>query len=265
MVEALYIAATQNQEAAVADYLEQELTAQTPNLKQLQQHFRQDCPKSFPQLTVTQHDLSSYDQLIESKPPQHSPERTTALNDSPESSPAPDAPPQAAPIDSHARALGIYRTPGYAADAIALRSPQRALHQAGAMVLCQILTSIMRTRNSTPQRSAAATSTCRGSTSQRKKFFAASALVQELQHAKLQLQLPALLRKLDRFDLLVLDDLGYVKKSEAETSVLFELIAHRYERKSLLITANQPFSQWDSIFSDSMMTVAAVVGVAYRR
>ncbi len=155
MVEALYIAATQNQEAAVADYLERELTAQTLNLKQLQQHFRQDCPKSFPQLTVTQHDLSSYDQLIESKPPQHSPERTTALNDSPESSPAPDAPPQAAPIDSHARALGIYRTPGYA----------------GAMVLCQILTSIMRTRNSTPQRSAAATSTCRGSTSQRKKFF----------------------------------------------------------------------------------------------
>jgi DNA replication protein DnaC len=52
--------------------------------------------------------------------------------------------------------------------------------------------------------------------------------------------------------------LGYVKKSEAETSVLFELIAYRYERKSLLITANQPFSQWDSIFSDSMMTVAAV-------
>jgi DNA replication protein DnaC len=92
----------------------------------------------------------------------------------------------------------------------------------------------------------------------RAKFFAANALVQDLQHAKLQLQLPAFLKKLDRFDLLVLDDLGYVKKSEAETSVLFELIAHRYERKSLLITANQPFSQWDSIFSDSMMTVAAV-------
>ncbi len=59
-------------------------------------------------------------------------------------------------------------------------------------------------------------------------------------------------------DLLVLDDLGYVKKTEAETSVLFELIAHRYERRSLLLTANQPFSRWDSIFSDSMMTVAAV-------
>ncbi len=92
----------------------------------------------------------------------------------------------------------------------------------------------------------------------RVKFYSALTLVQQLQQAKLQLQLPSLLKKLDRFDLLVLDDLGYVKKTEAETSVLFELIAHRYERKSLLITANQPFSQWDAIFTDSMMTVAAV-------
>lgn len=68
-------------------------------------------------------------------------------------------------------------------------------------------------------------------------------LVQQLQQAKLQLQLQSMLKKLDRFDLLALDDLGYVKKTEAETSVLFELIAHRYERRSLLITANQPFSQ----------------------
>ncbi len=92
----------------------------------------------------------------------------------------------------------------------------------------------------------------------RVKFFSALALVQQLQQDKHQLQLSTRLMKLDRFDLLVLDDLGYVKKSEAETSVLFELIAHRYERRSLLITANQPFSQWDAIFSDSMMTVAAV-------
>lgn len=92
----------------------------------------------------------------------------------------------------------------------------------------------------------------------RVKFFNALALVQQLQHDKQQLLLHSRLQKLDRFDLLVLDDLGYVQKSEAETSVLFELIAHRYERKSLLITANQPFSQWDSIFPDSMMTVAAV-------
>ena len=82
--------------------------------------------------------------------------------------------------------------------------------------------------------------------------------MQELQQAKAQLLLPIALTKLDRFDLLIVDDLGYVKKSQAETSVLFELIAHRYERNSLLITANQPFSQWDDIFADAMMTVAAV-------
>ena len=92
----------------------------------------------------------------------------------------------------------------------------------------------------------------------RVKFFNALALVQQLQQDKQQLLLQSKLKKLDRFDLLILDDLGYVQKSEAETSVLFELIAHRYERKSLLITANQPFSQWDSIFPNSMMTVAAV-------
>lgn len=92
----------------------------------------------------------------------------------------------------------------------------------------------------------------------RAKFFAATTLVQHLQQAKRQLLLPNALKKLDRYDLLVVDDLGYVKKSEAETSVLFELIAHRYERKSLLVTANQPFSQWNAIFADDMMTVAAV-------
>jgi DNA replication protein DnaC len=92
----------------------------------------------------------------------------------------------------------------------------------------------------------------------RVKFVTATDLVQQLQLAKLQLELQGLLSKLDRYDLLIIDDLGYVKKSDAETSVLFELIAHRYERRSILVTANQPFSQWDSIFSDSMMTVAAI-------
>jgi DNA replication protein DnaC len=92
----------------------------------------------------------------------------------------------------------------------------------------------------------------------RAKFLAATTLVQHLQQAKRQLLLPNTLKKLDRYDLLIIDDLGYVKKSEAETSVLFELIAHRYERKSLLVTANQPFSQWNTIFADDMMTVAAV-------
>ena len=92
----------------------------------------------------------------------------------------------------------------------------------------------------------------------RVKFFSATTLVQHLQKEKLHLQLQPALKKLDRFDLLIIDDLGYVQKSEAETSVLFELIAYRYERKSIMVTANQPFSEWNSIFGDSMMTVAAV-------
>lgn len=66
------------------------------------------------------------------------------------------------------------------------------------------------------------------------------------------------LRKLDKYELLILDDIGYVKKTDSESQVLFELIAHRYERGSLLITSNQAFSEWDSIFGDNMMTVAAI-------
>lgn len=92
----------------------------------------------------------------------------------------------------------------------------------------------------------------------RVKFTPATALVQHLQQAKSQLQLHSALVKLDRYDLLILDDIGYVKKSESETSVLFELIAHRYEVKSLIITSNHPFSSWAHIFSDTTMTVAAV-------
>jgi DNA replication protein DnaC len=90
------------------------------------------------------------------------------------------------------------------------------------------------------------------------RFLSATALVQLLQAAKVNLHLQSALLKLDKYDLLILDDLSYVKKSDAETSVLFELIAHRYELKSLMITANHPFSAWDDIFSDSTMTVAAV-------
>jgi DNA replication protein DnaC len=85
-----------------------------------------------------------------------------------------------------------------------------------------------------------------------------SELVQRLQAARQSLQLPQALARLDRYDLLILDDLSYVRKDQAETSVLFELIAERYERRSLLITANQPFSGWDQIFPDPGMTVAAI-------
>ena len=89
-------------------------------------------------------------------------------------------------------------------------------------------------------------------------FTSTTALVQKLQVAKQQYKLAEALAKLARIPLLILDDIGYVKKTDMETSVLFELIAERYESASLLITANQPFSEWDSIFPDNMMTVAAV-------
>ena len=89
-------------------------------------------------------------------------------------------------------------------------------------------------------------------------FTRCSELVQRLQAARRDLRLPQELAKLDRFDLLILDDLSYVRRDQAETSVLFELIAERYERKSLAITANTPFSQWGDVFVEPAMTLAAV-------
>jgi DNA replication protein DnaC len=89
-------------------------------------------------------------------------------------------------------------------------------------------------------------------------FMRTSELVQRLQAARRDLRLPAELAKLDRFDLLILDDLSYARRDQAETSVLFELIAERYERKSIAITANAAFSAWDEVFPDKAMTVAAV-------
>jgi len=92
----------------------------------------------------------------------------------------------------------------------------------------------------------------------RVRYFATTALVQQLQLAREHLRLEEALHKLDRYRTLILDDFGYVKKTDQETHVLFELIAHRYETGSLIITSNQPFAEWDRIFPDQMMTVAAV-------
>ena len=89
-------------------------------------------------------------------------------------------------------------------------------------------------------------------------FARTSGLVQKLQVARREMRLPAEIARLDRFDLLILDDLSYVRRDQAETSVLFELIAARYERKSLALTANQPFSAWDQVFPEPAMTLAAV-------
>ena len=89
-------------------------------------------------------------------------------------------------------------------------------------------------------------------------FTRTTDLVQKLQIARSELQLESALAKLDKYHLLILDDFAYVTKDQAETSVLFELIGARYERRSILITANQPFGEWGKIFPDQAMTLAAV-------
>jgi DNA replication protein DnaC len=89
-------------------------------------------------------------------------------------------------------------------------------------------------------------------------FTRTTDLVQKLQQARRDLDLESALAKLDKFDLLILDDFAYVTKDQAETSVLFELISIRYERRSMLITANQPFGEWNKVFPDPAMTLAAV-------
>jgi DNA replication protein DnaC len=89
-------------------------------------------------------------------------------------------------------------------------------------------------------------------------FTPAYALVQELLSAKRDLQLPRALRKLDLFEVILLDDLGYVQQSPDEAEVLFTLLAERYERRSVMVTSNLVFSQWDRIFRDQMATAAAI-------
>lgn len=83
-------------------------------------------------------------------------------------------------------------------------------------------------------------------------------LVQDLLVAKRDLELPRALRRLDKFDLLILDDIGYVQQSEDEIEVLFTLMAERYERRSMLITSNLVFSEWNRIFRNPMTTAAAI-------
>jgi DNA replication protein DnaC len=83
-------------------------------------------------------------------------------------------------------------------------------------------------------------------------------LVQELLIAKRDLKLEQTLKRLGRYDALIIDDLGYVQQDRQEMEVLFTLLAHRYERGSVLITSNLPFSQWEAIFKDPMTTAAAI-------
>jgi DNA replication protein DnaC len=92
----------------------------------------------------------------------------------------------------------------------------------------------------------------------RVRYTTCSLLVQELLLAKRELKLAALLKKLGRYEALLIDDLGYVQQSREEMEVLFTLLAERYERGSVLITSNLPFSQWETIFKDPMTTAAAI-------
>ncbi|MBU0694883.1 MAG: IS21-like element helper ATPase IstB [Candidatus Omnitrophica bacterium] len=93
----------------------------------------------------------------------------------------------------------------------------------------------------------------------KKAYFTTCALLlQELLAAKRSLKLPKLLKKLNKYPVLIIDDIGYVQQEKEEMEVLFTLLAERYERGSVVITSNLPFSKWEQIFKDPMMTAAAI-------
>ena len=89
-------------------------------------------------------------------------------------------------------------------------------------------------------------------------FTTCSLLVQDLLKAKVDLKLESLLRRLARFDALIIDDIAYVQQNREEMEVLFTLLAYRYERGSVMLTSNLPFSGWEQIFKDPMTTAAAI-------
>lgn len=92
----------------------------------------------------------------------------------------------------------------------------------------------------------------------RVRFFTCELLVQDLLIAKRDMKLAGLLKRLASYDALLIDDIGYVQQSREEMEVLFTLLAHRYERGSVMLTSNLPFSQWEKIFKDPMTTAAAI-------
>jgi DNA replication protein DnaC len=93
----------------------------------------------------------------------------------------------------------------------------------------------------------------------RKVYYSScSLLVQDLLVAKRDLKLSKFLSKLSKFEALIIDDLGYVQQSRDEMEVLFTLLAERYERGSVMITSNLPFSKWERLFKDPMTTAAAI-------
>lgn len=94
-------------------------------------------------------------------------------------------------------------------------------------------------------------------------FVATFRLVQQLLVAKRDLCFDAVMRRLDRFEVVILDDIGYVQQDRSEMEVLFTFLSERYERRSVIITSNLVFSQWDKIFKDPMTTAAAIDRVVH--
>ena len=92
----------------------------------------------------------------------------------------------------------------------------------------------------------------------RVRFYAAYELVQQLLAARRDLKLPDALRRLDRFDAVIVDDIGYVQQTRDEAEVLFTFFAERYERRSVIVTSNLVFSEWNRIFKGPMTTACAI-------
>lgn len=90
------------------------------------------------------------------------------------------------------------------------------------------------------------------------RFYSCSLLVQDLLNAKKRLELTKAINALSKYDMLIIDDIGYVQQNREEMEVLFTLLAERYERAPVLITSNLPFSKWELIFKDPMTTAAAI-------
>lgn len=89
-------------------------------------------------------------------------------------------------------------------------------------------------------------------------YTSAAALVQQLLQAKQQLKLTQLIKRFDRYEVLLIDDISYIPYERSETDVLFQLLAERYEMRSTLITSNLPFIKWETLFKDEMTTAATI-------